>query len=250
MRSSQVSRFSRVPSSHSAVIKPASRRPSPYRTSKPAKEVKKVEKQKIGPTDFNDMLLLINKQITSFSDIDFPDTVKSIDVKKNQISSFVGLSCLKELESIDVSDNLITNFRSFPQLPKLRSISLNNTPLSKTGNFKIALIILVGSSLRIINGERITATERAFAKTFPEECKTLLRLGWNITSVPPRSSEIQSIISKLTAANAPTKEVKQKRVKAKNAPRKLSEAVSKKLSNQEEEMRQLKERIEKLSQEQ
>ena len=253
MRSASVSRFSRAPSSHSAVIKPAARRPSPYRTSKPIQELEAnntiYKKSKAGNPTFNDKIIMINKRLTSFSELEYEASTRSVDVKKNQIKSFLGLPSLKELESLDVSENPIPNFSGFPNLPKLRAITLTNTPLISNRNYKIALIILVGSTLRLINGERISASDRRFAASFPPETSTLLHLGWDITGHPPSPAEIPKIVANLTATTAssrPSISSARKQRKA-SVSKKLSASVSAKLSQQEEEKRVLKSRIARLN---
>ena len=253
MRSASVSRFSRAPSSHSAVIRPAARRPSPYRTSKPMTELEAnntiFQKTKAKNPTFDDKIIMINKRLTSFSELEYESTTRSVDVKKNQIKSFLGLPALKELESLDISYNPITNFSGFPHLPKLRAITLTNTPLVSNRNYKIALIILVGSTLRLINGERISASDRRFAASFPAETPTLLHLGWDISGQPPSPAEVPKIIANLTtitAAARPSISSVRKQRKA-SVTKKLSVSVSSKLSQQEEEKRILKSRIAKLN---
>ena len=258
MRAASVSRFSRAPSSHGAIIRPAARRPSPYRTSKPVEEISAktatAKRQKTAPSSFDDRIIMINKKLSSFSELEYDPNVRAIDVQKNQINSFLGLPSLKELESLDISYTGISNFSGFPILPKLRAITLTNTPLASNRNVRIALIILVGQSLRLINGERISASDRRFAASYPPETPTLLHLGWEITPQPPSASDVQKILKKLTNNSAASRKrttntASSSRVPSRKTsiPKKLSEAVSTKLSQQEAEKKRLKAKIDKMN---
>ena len=269
MRAASVSRFSRAPSTHNAVIRPAPRRASPYKTSKPTEEILALtattkRHPKAAPSSFNDRIVMINKKLLSFSELEYDSHIKSIDVKRNQISTFLGLPSLKELESLDISDNQIKNFSGFPSLPKLRAISLTNTPLTLNRNFRIALILLVGSSLRLINGERISASERRFAASYPSESVTLLHLGWDISGQPPPATEVPHIMAKLTSTTVSSSHRRSSSISRSASTsrsssrmstssrrslvtKKLSEAVSSRLTQQEEEKKKLRKRIERMN---
>jgi hypothetical protein len=98
---------------------------------------------------------------------------------------------------LKVSHNPIASLRGIPPLPKLTSIEITDTPFARNQFHRLALVILFAKSLRLIDGDRITGTERQIAASYPPGSDTLLRAGWIIAYPPPRQPDIPKIIAAL-----------------------------------------------------
>jgi hypothetical protein len=123
-----------------------------------------------------------------------------LNAERNQITDFVGLTPSAHLEVLKVSHNPLTSLRGIPPFPRLTSVDLSDTPFARTQFCRVALVMLFGKSLRLIDGERISATERQIAASYPPGSDALLRAGWLITYPPPPQADLQ----KITAALAGT----------------------------------------------
>ncbi|EAX86755.1 hypothetical protein TVAG_440670 [Trichomonas vaginalis G3] len=201
-RSSSVKNiFSRTPSTHASQIKPPPRRPSPYSSS--ALNKSDTSRQNIYVDRFNNSTIISNKNIKTFEGVEIYPETKSIYAQNNSIKNFTGLKSLQHLEAVDLSNNCIENFAGFPELPQLKSINLLNNPISKERYFRVALVILCGSTLRTINGERISPSDRKLAAAYLKETHILIRHGWNVTFPPPSKDCFQNIKKSLISHEEP-----------------------------------------------
>ena len=238
-----LSRFNRTPSVHKVEIKPTPRRQSPYnrKTIENEVEEKKSKPKKTLPPSFSDSLILIKKNINSFSEFEITSDIKHLILKQNEIETFRGFPSLSNLETLDLSENPLKSFLHFPILPHLHTINISNTPLALNPHYKIAILILIGNSIRIINNERITASDRAIAKTYPTEVINLLRSGWDIKFPAPKKEDLTIIITELSKnqkKNQKNNEIKNNTISIKKQTLIINEILEKqeieikKLSNQ------------------
>lgn len=249
-RSVSSSRYSRNPVNQTETIKPAPRRPSPYsrfgsRNAETARPATKVA----DPTHFGDTLILSNQGITSASQILITDDLKGLVVKNNKLPDFVGFMSSQTLETLDISSNPIGSLRGFPRLPNLKSIDLSKTPFARSEFYRIAVIIVCGRNIRVINGERISTSERQIAKSYPAECEALIRSGWIPTYPPPRPNELSKIRAEVTRkqTDAASKVVKAP-VLTRRVPQKQSERFEHEIATQAAELAQLEHELETLKQ--
>jgi hypothetical protein len=84
-----------------------------------------------------------------------------------------------------------------PALPKLTSIDLSNTPFARNQFSRVSLLILFGKNLRLIDGERISGTERQIAGAYPPGSDALVRAGWIATYPPPAPGDLPKITASL-----------------------------------------------------
>lgn len=139
-----------------------------------------------------------------FSAIEIPDDIKKIDFRRNELISFIGMPNLKFLQLLNVSDIPIENLRGFQAPPSLSEISLLGTPLAAKPNFRISIVALCGASLRLINGERVTASERQLASLYGGPYEDLIRAGWDMQYPPPKGTELRAIREQLLAKTLTT----------------------------------------------
>ncbi|OHT01251.1 hypothetical protein TRFO_32001 [Tritrichomonas foetus] len=205
-RSASVGRLSRLPPNSIRAIPITKRQPSPATRSSRAQPPTIVET--VCP-DFGDSIVLSKRQFKSFSRIVIPANLKTLIITNNQISDFVGFNPSDNLETLDISHNPISSLRGFPTHCGIKSILLNGCPLAKNQFYRIALILVIGKSLRTIDGDRVTAAERRVANSYLPDCAQLLRSGWQITYPGPTKTEIPKIKASMAetlrseAASAP-----------------------------------------------
>jgi hypothetical protein len=82
---------------------------------------------------------------------------------------------------------------------------MTDTPFSKNQFYRLSLLLLFGKSLRSIDGERISGTERQIAASYPPGCDALVRAGWVATYPPPRPADLPQITASLAGKVAPSR---------------------------------------------
>jgi hypothetical protein len=129
--------------------------------------------------------------------------VKRLLLSDNSIETLLGLRPSDALEALDLSGNrLLRNLLGFPTFPQLKSIAVQKTPFAQSSTHRIACI-LVCPTLAQIDGFKVSADEKKFAKSFPAGCTGLVRAGWTCTPTPPAPHEIRVIRRQLTDLLAP-----------------------------------------------
>jgi hypothetical protein len=148
---------------------------------------------------FGTHVILSNRSIQCFLNISLSALIKTLNLENNEIVDFVGFAPSTSLEALKLANNPITSLRGMPHLPKLRVIDLSNSPFAKHQFHRVALLILFGKTLRIINGVRISLTERQLAASYPPGCDALLRGGWTISFPPPAPADLPRLTSSFAA---------------------------------------------------
>lgn len=245
-RAASVSRFSRVPEANRTIQAPA-RRPSPFARTSSRNEGKAVPTRHTPNYTFNGIAIFKNQSLKSASCIDIPTNTKDLQIQNNLLEDFIGFPGLENLESIDVSNNQIKSLAGIPYYPRLASFRCANTPLVRHDYYRIAILLVTGPSMRIINGERVTAAERQLAKQYSKECIALIRAGWILTYPPPKPDQIQQLKSKIShqiRKNTPKSSPKI----ISQTPRSQSRMLQTSLMLQEKEMALLMQEINQLEQ--
>ena len=252
-RSSSVGRLSRLPPNAIRAIPITRRTPSP--TSRAPRPAAQTTSETICP-DFGESIVLSKRSFKSFSRLVIPPNIKTLVITHNMISDFVGFSPPSSLENLDVSDNPIASLRGFPAFCALKNFDCKNTPLARNQFFRIALILVIGKSLRSINGDKITANERRLAKSYLPECLMLLRAGWQITYPGPSKDEVTRIKAKMAEEvkneaassinNNSFRNTQPSPVILKRKVRPQSKIYEDSLKKQEKEIEELNREIEKL----
>jgi hypothetical protein len=139
----------------------------------------------------------VNQGLQTLTSVELPANIKSLNVAHNQLVDFVGLVPSAHLEVLKVANNPIESLRGIPSLPGLSTIELSQSPFSRTQFYRVALLILFGKSLRLIDGERISATERQMAAAYPPGSDAVVRAGWILTYPPPAPGDLPKITASL-----------------------------------------------------
>ena len=123
---------------------------------------------------------LDNKKIRSISEIHIASSVQYLDLSKNKITDFSGLHKYQNLIELNMDGNPVLSFNGFPKLTRLKKLSLIDIPISKLKNFKELALIAAGTQIEMINGESITAKDRANSVSYGniETNYNLISKGW------------------------------------------------------------------------
>ena len=103
----------------------------------------------------------------SFEDLSFVGTrpsMKQLDLSFTPISTIEGLTFQPKLDTLIADSSELSNFKNFRAVQKVSSVSVKNTPVSHFPTFKLSLLIVIGPSLRVINGQYINQKLREKAK--------------------------------------------------------------------------------------
>ena len=147
-------------------------------------------------------LLLANESRLDFAALSSPaayrqlSIMKVLDVSRNEIESIEGLRRFPKLTHFIANSTKIADLRGFKALEGVTTISLENTPVSELENFKLGLAIVVGASLRSINGKMIPTTIARRAQSYPDVCRDLIDRGWMPEYPCPDQEAIVSLCEK------------------------------------------------------
>jgi hypothetical protein len=187
--------------------------------------------------------ILVKKSISSLSGVIVPPNIRMLNVDGNLITDFLGFNPPPNFETLIISNNPITSLKGMPEIPKLLSITVSDTPFTKNTFYRVALIILFGSTLRVIDGERVSQAQRDIAATYPRRTADLLRAGWNITFPPPDPKNIPRIMATLAPPTITPKRYPRGRPtrlpKSPPTPRRAESSESMDLEEQEREIERL-----------
>lgn len=126
-----------------------------------------------------------NANINSFEDIVFSENTFSIDCSYNNIHDFTGLPQLHMLRELIIDSNPITSFAGATYQPNLKFISLKKSKILCNPNFKIMCLIVFGSQLTTINGQRVTHQLRSMANELRSSTISELKKGSVILQTKP-----------------------------------------------------------------
>jgi hypothetical protein len=146
---------------------------------------------------FGSHAAFVGKSLQNLGAVILPPNIKSLNVERNQIVDFIGFTPSPHLEVLNISNNPVSSLRGIPPLPKLASIHMIGTPYSRTPFYRVSLVMLFGKSLRTIDGEKISGSERQVSVSYPPGCDALVRAGWIVTYPPPAPRDLGKITASL-----------------------------------------------------
>ncbi|KAK8885647.1 hypothetical protein M9Y10_041099 [Tritrichomonas musculus] len=126
-----------------------------------------------------------NSNLNSFEDIVFSENTFSIDVSYNNIQDFTGLPQLHVLRELILDSNPISNFTGASYQPNLKFISIKKSKILSNPNFKLMCLIVFGSQLTTVNGQRVTHHLRSIADSLRPSTISELKKGSVITQTKP-----------------------------------------------------------------
>lgn len=231
-------KFSRAPASSTTALTPH-KQPRP----KPKQAAPTVPKVPTTAKCFEGKYNLSNMKIQSYKDFNVAKNVTHLILSKNPLVDFVGFPPCSQLIHLDMSGTEIHSFKGFPTFPHMEEIILSNTPVSNHPQYRIAILLITGSTLKTIDQSIINHPERQVANLYPPECQLLVKSGWMPTLPPPTPEEIDRISEKIVVERK-----KSIQVARASTPRKASQPVVVKSQKQilEHKIRQQEDEIAKL----
>lgn len=115
--------------------------------------------------------------------------VKSIELNRSPLQSIEGLRRFKNLVNFSADRSQISSFINFKVLQGISTVSLKETPVSSHQGFKLSLLLVLGDSLKSINGQIVPTNLRKRVSTYPSIAADLIDKGW-VAEYPCPSDKI------------------------------------------------------------
>lgn len=135
------------------------------------------------------IVIQYNNRIKSFSNVEINNDCSFIDLSLNNLSNFTNFpQTLIHLTTLILDSNQIESFQGIRlsnSFPKLRFLSLRKNPIAGYTNFKIMCLIVFGSQLHTINGEKVNDIQRQTANKLRKTAFTELTQGKIIKNLQP-----------------------------------------------------------------
>lgn len=135
------------------------------------------------------VVILYNNRIKTFSGVEIKTDCSFIDLSLNNLSDFTNFpQTLIHLTTLILDTNQIGSFKGIQapnSFPKLRFLSLRKNPIARYSNFKIMCLIVFGSQLHTINGEKVNDIQRQSANKIRKTAFSELVQGKIIKSLQP-----------------------------------------------------------------
>ena len=135
------------------------------------------------------IVIQYNNRIRSFSNVEINNDCSFIDLSLNNLSNFSNFpQTLIHLTTLILDTNQIESFQGIQlsnSFPKLRFLSLRKNPIAGYSNFKVMCLIVFGSQLHTINGEKVNDIQRQTANKLRKTAFTELTQGKIIKNLQP-----------------------------------------------------------------
>ena len=144
-------------------------------------------------------LMLKSKQVTddSISALGTQKELKVIKFSKNtNITSLEQMPPQPNLVEIIANSTQLYSYKGLSKFKNVTMISINDTPMSKRPNYRLALLLAFGPRIQIINGEKISNKERMRAINYASICKEFIDNDWDPSDEAPTEKEIIQLMKK------------------------------------------------------
>ena len=144
-------------------------------------------------------LMLKSKQVTddSISALGTQKELKVIKFSKNtDITSLEQMPPQPNLVEIIANSTQLYSYKGLSKFKNVTMISINDTPMSKRPNYRLALLLAFGPRIQIINGEKISNKERMRAINYASICKEFIDNDWDPSDEAPTEKEIIQLMKK------------------------------------------------------
>ena len=136
---------------------------------------------------------LSGEAVDDLSFVGSRDCLKKLDLSFTHLRTIEGLAFQPRIESLVMDGSDLANFKNFRAVQKISSISIKNTPVAKTPNYRLSLLLVIGPGLRVINGQTVSENLRACAARFPSIASDLVNCGWLADSQNPSELDIDAV---------------------------------------------------------
>ncbi|KAH0790058.1 hypothetical protein GPJ56_005953 [Histomonas meleagridis] len=127
--------------------------------------------------------------------------LKILDIRGTYISSIEGLPLLPSIHTFIADNSQISSLLNFSSVSNASKISLKNTPISKSSNYKLA-ILLVCPNLVSINNTIITESLKKKSQTYPHgTIRKLIDKGWVLEYPCPTQERLQELMEQYHIEN-------------------------------------------------
>lgn len=136
---------------------------------------------------------LSGEAVDDLSFVGSRDCLKKLDLSYTHLQTIEGLAFQPRIESLVLDGCDLANFKNFRAVQRASSISVRDTPVSRTPNFRLSLILVIGPGLRVINGQKVTEKLRERAGEFPGFASDLVNCGWLAEYPVPQTGELDKV---------------------------------------------------------
>ena len=123
-------------------------------------------------------LNLTGVNIDSLAAIGPRKTLKELNLSRTNVESLEGLTAQKSISSFIADNSKLNSLKNFKAIANATSISVKNTPLSQMKHFMVAVRVICGNTLKVLNGKQIPTAVDQKAATYPPFVSDLLNAGW------------------------------------------------------------------------
>ena len=121
------------------------------------------------------------KGIKSLSRFGTQPKLTCLNLTETSFESLDSLPSQPWLNELIVDKSKLNSYKGLGKHPQLKIFSAIGAPISERPMFRIAMLILVGPKLSVINGVRIKRREKEIAAQYPKLAKLLIEAGWDPT---------------------------------------------------------------------
>lgn len=116
--------------------------------------------------------------------------------KDTKVSTFEHFPTQQNLKDIKANNTLFNSYKGLSRFKNVANFEVEETPMSKRPNFRLALLLAFGPRIRTINKVEISKEERLKASKYPSICKTFVENDWDPTDEPPTEKEVKELMQK------------------------------------------------------
>ena len=137
-------------------------------------------------------LNLTGVNIDSLAAIGARKQLKELNLSRTNVTSLEGLKKQANISVFIADNSKLNSLKNFKSIANATTISIKNTPLCEMKHFMIAVRIICGENLKVLNGKQIPNTIDEKASTYPNFTADLLNAGWPFVYPCPDPNSLRS----------------------------------------------------------
>jgi len=136
-------------------------------------------------------------------------TMKELNISNCCLETINGLYTQPNLKTFIADNSELSSLINFNAIKSVTNLSMKNTPVSKMNNYFLALCIIFGEKLNVIDGKKVSQSIKSKANEYPPYVGELLCKGWELVYPPPSDDEFITICEEYGIQFEPTQETEE-----------------------------------------
>ena len=125
--------------------------------------------------------------VGNLSDIGSRSSLKELNLSRTNVESLDGLK-----RQPHIADNSkLSSLKNFSSISKATTISFKKTPLESMKHVTIAVRIVCGDNVKVLNGKQIPESVKEKAATYPKFVEALINAGWEFVYPCPDTDTLR-----------------------------------------------------------